>query len=285
MLERGASGCVSSIKLSFRKWLWYASLTFHLALFQVRQVHFGSHEHAVFFTIRVFTFFHIEKLYSGLALTCADSGCLRLKMAGPPGLLSFWDSAAAFTHRKHQELVIDEVRDDRSFDTGEIIVEAIPLVCQEENTNIKLGSTAATPAPTHICYVCHTKSLPGRFDVQRAKAMGPMFAKLKAGLNVILEDGSTVQSRDVMGASEPPRYVAIICDIASLYDDMNNVEVCGTSSLLERLVSNPYWSRYVRSMRLLAIAMINFTFHTIGLPLVVKIMVSWNASFTTVRQQ
>ena len=187
---------------------------------------------------------------------------------GPPGLEAFWSSTQAFTHRPQHRVQVSEVLGrQEGLDTGEVVIEAVPLVpptaTENENedededekadTSTPFTATVTATVPTHVCYVCQTKSLPGRFDIQKAKALGvpvgPLCATLKAGTDVTLADGVTVvRSVDVMGASEPPRFVAVICDVAPVTAATTTFsgdlkENDSGASLLQMLVSNPYWTR------------------------------------------
>ena len=71
-----------------------------------------------------------------------------------------------------------------------------------------------------------------------------MFALLKSGADVALADGTVVRSSDVMGASELPRFVAVICDVDVSRGRSSGDAQNGGSSLLQMLVSDPYWARY-----------------------------------------
>jgi len=51
------------------------------------------------------------------------------------------------------------------------------------------------------CYICDLADTPGRFQPEKAKAlgvpMGPLFGRLKGGQTVTLPNGNTVQPADV----------------------------------------------------------------------------------------
>ena len=59
-----------------------------------------------------------------------------------------------------------------------------------------------------IAYICSFSPKPGRLDVdacvERGVPPGPLLGKLKAGQDVVLEDGRTVRAADVVAQSEPP---------------------------------------------------------------------------------
>lgn len=205
---------------------------------------------------------------AGLALTCADSGCPSLHLLGPPGLASFWASTAAFTQRKQHRVTVSEVREEVvSLDSGEVVVEAVPLCRHPPGTDSlappphlgeKRQASALDPeelsgtssirgggggSTTHVCYVCKTKTLPGRFDIQRARALGvpvgPMCAILKAGGEVTLGDGTVVRSAEVMGESERARFVAVICDVSGSEPGDEEEQ----DSLMQMLMNDSYWDR------------------------------------------
>lgn len=57
---------------------------------------------------------------------------------------------------------------------------------------------------------------PGRFDLEKAKALGippgPLFGKLQHGQTITLEDGREIEPEDVLGAARPGLSVAYCCD-------------------------------------------------------------------------
>jgi ribonuclease Z len=69
--------------------------------------------------------------------------------------------------------------------------------------------------PTHG-FVFREDDLPGRFDVDRAKACGvpagPLFGLLQSGHSVTLDDGTTVRPDEVLGLARTGRSIAYISD-------------------------------------------------------------------------
>lgn len=65
-------------------------------------------------------------------------------------------------------------------------------------------------------YVVEEQTRPGRFNVQRARALGlppgPAYAHLQAGQTVVTPDGRTIAPEDVVGAARPGRKLAISGD-------------------------------------------------------------------------
>jgi len=51
-------------------------------------------------------------------------------------------------------------------------------------------------SPPSVCFACHLKKLPGKFDPVKAKSLGvkqgPLFGVLKHGNPVTLDDGTVV---------------------------------------------------------------------------------------------
>jgi ribonuclease Z len=69
--------------------------------------------------------------------------------------------------------------------------------------------------PTHG-FIFRERDLPGRFDPERARALGvtpgPAFGRLQSGQTLTLDDGSTVAPEDVMGPTRRGRAIAYISD-------------------------------------------------------------------------
>ena len=65
-----------------------------------------------------------------------------------------------------------------------------------------------------IAYICSFSPKPGRLDVdacvERGVPPGPLLGKLKAGQDVVLEDGRTVRAADVVAETEPPSAYLVI---------------------------------------------------------------------------
>lgn len=57
---------------------------------------------------------------------------------------------------------------------------------------------------------------PGTFEIQRAKRLGiepgPLYGKLKAGKDITLPDGRTVEAKTMVGSPTPGRKIAVILD-------------------------------------------------------------------------
>ena len=95
------------------------------------------------------------------------------------------------------------------------------------------GSTSS------VCYSCTIPALPGKFDVLKAMQLrvpkGPLFAKLKNGISVTLEDGTVIHPDQVLGPKDVSKAVIIVSHI-SLEEEIG---------LLEHLINNNIWERCV----------------------------------------
>lgn len=65
-------------------------------------------------------------------------------------------------------------------------------------------------------YRVETKPRPGRFDVEKARALGippgPIYARLKAGGSVTLDDGRSIRGEDLCGPEQPGNSVVYCTD-------------------------------------------------------------------------
>ncbi|TXD31979.1 ribonuclease Z [Lujinxingia vulgaris] len=65
-------------------------------------------------------------------------------------------------------------------------------------------------------YALVEDSRPGRFDLERARALnipsGPIFGKLQRGETITLEDGRTIEPSQVLGPARPGLKIAYCCD-------------------------------------------------------------------------
>ena len=97
----------------------------------------------------------------GLCLTAADAGRTHLAVVGPKDTTLFWDSTSHFMRRNSFEVSISEPVVNESSSTmfvaaqkySEMTIHSIPL------------------GQTHLCYICQTPQLAGKFDVSKAIAL------------------------------------------------------------------------------------------------------------------
>ncbi|ORZ38846.1 beta-lactamase-like protein [Catenaria anguillulae PL171] len=76
------------------------------------------------------------------------------------------------------------------------------------------ASLIGTPFPCSVAYVFRGPEVPGKFDVQAAKALGlkpgPNFGRLQRGLSVTLDDGRVIQPSDVVGPAKPAQVFSVL---------------------------------------------------------------------------
>jgi ribonuclease Z len=120
---------------------------------------------------------------------------------GPPGIRAYLDGVIATTGLHHGfPLEIVEIEEGEARKADGYTVEARRL----DHSVECLG------------FVLIEGERPGRLDVERARALGvpegPLFANLKRGDDVRLDDGRIVASREVVGPTRPGRRIAYVLD-------------------------------------------------------------------------
>ncbi|KAJ1862904.1 hypothetical protein LPJ73_000647, partial [Coemansia sp. RSA 2703] len=94
-----------------------------------------------------------------------------------------------------------------------------------------------TPTPASICYIAEGPEVPGKFDVQAAKALGlkqgPLYGKLTRGESVTAPDGTVIHPSQCVG---PARLSGILIIID-----------CPTPAYINSLTSNPKFAPYMES--------------------------------------
>lgn len=74
---------------------------------------------------------------------------------------------------------------------------------------------------------------PGRFDLEKARALGvpagPLYGKLQSGLDIVLDDGRVIKSTDVLGPARKGRKIAYCTDTRPCN---NSVELARNANLL-----------------------------------------------------
>ncbi len=124
-----------------------------------------------------------------------------MKLYGPPPAKRLLHQAIHLgTERLDFPVEIHELRDGDVIDRGSYAIRAI----QVEHRVNALG------------YALEEVERPGRFDLEKAKALGvtpgPEFGKLQRGQEVTLADGRVVKPADVLGEPRPGRKVVISGD-------------------------------------------------------------------------
>ena len=154
---------------------------------------------------RVFiTHMHGDHVFGlmGLLATCGMAGhAQRIDVYGPPGLA---EHVRESTRRSQTRF---------SYPAEVHTVEA-GTVYEDEEYSVACDALVHR-APT-FGYRVTEKDRPGRFDVERARALGipegPLYGRLKRGETVELPDGRTARGRDLTGPTEPGRSVAYCTD-------------------------------------------------------------------------
>ena len=85
-----------------------------------------------------------------------------------------------------------------------------------DDDDITVRCTALTHRVPAYAYRVDQKPRPGRFDVERARALGippgPVYAELKAGRSVSLDDGRVIRGEALCGPPRPGRSVVYCTD-------------------------------------------------------------------------
>ena len=161
---------------------------------------------------RIFvTHMHGDHIYGlmGLLASCGLAGSAQnIEIYGPPGLSEYLAACAKFSFIHLSDRVrTHTVRPGLIYEDEEFVVSCLPL---------KHRITA-------FGYRISEKDRPGRFNVERAKALGippgPIYGKLKQGEVVTLGDGRRICGSDLCGETEIGRKIAyctdtIYCDTA-----------------------------------------------------------------------
>lgn len=172
----------------------------------------------------------------GLFLTWTDTGInTRLSLTGPGRTAAYWHSLRHITNRPEFEMRIAECE-----------LYEIPKVVKYDDDGIAIHclpfASISSSIATHICYICELPPQIGKFDVQKAKALGvpagPSFGKLKSGQTITLADGSEVRSEQVLQQGESGRFFAIICNTNA----SSSIE--HDDGIGEQIVSHPFWKHF-----------------------------------------
>lgn len=147
--------------------------------------------------------------YSGLLGLLATLQLQRrekpLTITGPVGIKEFVEWNLKFADiQPNYEIIFHEIKDDidvdRVMDADEYYVEARPL----KHNKFCVG------------YRFQEKDKPGKVDADKAEKMGiskdEQYKELKAGNDVTLEDGTVVQSSDIVGHPRPGDSFAYVTD-------------------------------------------------------------------------
>lgn len=154
---------------------------------------------------RIFiTHLHGDHIFGlmGLLASCGLAGSVdRIDIYGPAGLKEYLESSSRYsqTHFSYP-IEVHQIRPGVVYEDDEFLVKCGRL----EHRVTAFG------------YRVEEKDRPGRFDVEKAKALGipfgPLYGKLKRGETIALEDGRRVRGVDLCGPVEPGRKIAYCTD-------------------------------------------------------------------------
>ncbi len=164
---------------------------------------------------RIFvTHMHGDHIFGlmGLLASCGLAGNPeRIDIYGPPGLEDYLQACRRYSHTHFSYPI-------------RVHVVTPGLVLEDED--YRVYCKRLDHRVTAFGYRIQEKNRPGRFDVNRATALGitpgPLYGKLKRGEVVQLADGRTINGRDLCGPVQVGRKVAYCTD--TIYCD-NAVEL------------------------------------------------------------
>lgn len=144
---------------------------------------------------------HIFGLPGFLGSRSFLGGTEQLTIYGPTGIRQYVETSLSLS-RTHLTYPLEIVEIDRG------------IVCEDEQ--FKVTADLLAHVIPSFGYRIEQKPLAGKLDIDKAMALGvpkgPLLAKLKSGLDVILEDGIIVRSEDVTSPPEDGFIVTILGD-------------------------------------------------------------------------
>jgi ribonuclease Z len=150
------------------------------------------------------THLHGDHLFglTGLLATCGMAGQgQRIDVYGPSGLEEYL--GAANMHSQTQYSYPVEVREVRKG------------IVYEDDDYIVTSDLLKHRVPAYG-YRVQERDRPGRFDAERAAALGvpfgPLYGRLKRGERITLQDGREIDGRDLCGATETGRSIVYCTD-------------------------------------------------------------------------
>src|ERR1051325_7507553 len=148
---------------------------------------------------------HFNGLSGLLSTMGLDRRVRALTLVGPPGIREYLETLARL-----KILYVNYPLDVREF----AALKAVTTVYETDDYFV-----AARPLDHRIFtlgYRLEERDRPGRFDLERARALGipegPLYRKLQLGEDVRLSDGRVIQSREVVGPPRPGKAIAYCTD-------------------------------------------------------------------------
>lgn len=181
-------------------------------------------------------------------LTASDIGRDSLKIIAPAPFEQYWKKCTPyFLNRPNFNLTCVNIEDDKILvqNLKDVILTAVPM---------KLLSKSETGAPAvsmAIAYICTTPVLPGKFDIEKARALGvpkgPLFGQLKNGQCVTLSNGVVISPGQVVGPSDPCVSCCIIPNVADILEvdtgEPNDAII--TESNIDILCGLDCWNNFI----------------------------------------
>jgi ribonuclease Z len=155
----------------------------------------------------------------GLLATCGMAGhATRIDLYGPPGLEDYLRACVQYSRTNFAYPVeVHTIEPGMIYEDEEFAVSCLPLKHR-------------IPA---LGYRVTEKERPGRFDVERAQALGipsgPLYGKLKRGEQVTLDDGRRIDGVELCGPVMKGRSIAYCTDTAF---SENAIELARDADLL-----------------------------------------------------
>ncbi len=161
---------------------------------------------------------HIFGLPGLLATLSMQHRDQSLYIYGPHGIKDFISSSLRFSFtRLSYELKITEIEPGIVRQVDGYKVFCLPL----DHQVLDYGYAVVEDDP------------PGRFDLEKARALGvpagPLYGKLQSGQDIVLEDGRTIKSTDVVGPARKGRKIVYCTDTRPC---KNSVELARNANLL-----------------------------------------------------
>ncbi|HKQ07694.1 MAG TPA: ribonuclease Z [Blastocatellia bacterium] len=148
---------------------------------------------------------HFNGLSGLLSTMGLDRRVRELTLVGPPGIREYLETLARL-----KILYVNYPLDVREF----AALKAVTTVYETDDYFV-----AARPLDHRIFtlgYRLEERPRPGRFDLERARALGipegPMYRRLQLGEDVQLDDGRLIRSHEVVGPPRPGKAVAYCTD-------------------------------------------------------------------------